>query len=424
MNKIANIWSRPSVRNIGKLLSANIFAQAIGLLIYPLLTRLYTPEDFGLLNLFVSIGGVLALFGTAEYQYAIVLPKEEKDACAIAHVGLLVLACVTGVVALSIPFSQPIASLFKAPELARWWWLMPLLVAGMGLWNILNYWYIRRSAFNRISGYQISQSILSVGGKVGFGMLGWLQGGMILATVLAPLFSLCISVGLVWKKHIRPLFKGDLAEVHMAAYKYANFPKYNLPKSFVNAVGQALPVWLLTPYFGLDTVGKFSLALMVSFLPLSLIARASYQVLFQRVSELVQQHLSIRSVLLRFSLLTGVIVTIGMAIIYFILPQLVTILFGAEWIESATIIRYLYPYLILTPICGSICFLSDVFAKQKVAMWMEVGYVIGIAIALGAGVYLNSFMAAIGAFAWVRFVYLTIQLIWFATLARKYNHSL
>ena len=65
-------------RNSAKLLGANVFAQALGLLVYPLLTRMYSPTDFGLLNLFVNVGGVLVLISTFEYQYAVLLPKDEE----------------------------------------------------------------------------------------------------------------------------------------------------------------------------------------------------------------------------------------------------------------------------------------------------------------------------------------------------------
>lgn len=68
------------VRNFSKLLSANVVAQVIGLVVYPILTRMYAPEDFGLLNLFLSIGGVLTILATAEYYNAIVLPKKNRKA--------------------------------------------------------------------------------------------------------------------------------------------------------------------------------------------------------------------------------------------------------------------------------------------------------------------------------------------------------
>ena len=61
---VSKIWNSPFARNVGKLLSANIFAQVLGFLVYPILTRLYAPEDFGLLNLFVNIGNILVLLAT------------------------------------------------------------------------------------------------------------------------------------------------------------------------------------------------------------------------------------------------------------------------------------------------------------------------------------------------------------------------
>ena len=86
---LSSIVKSSGVRNFTKLLSANVVAQVIGLVVYPILTRMYAPEDFGLLNLFLSIGGVLAILSTAEYYYAIVLPKEEKDAEQVLGSNLL-----------------------------------------------------------------------------------------------------------------------------------------------------------------------------------------------------------------------------------------------------------------------------------------------------------------------------------------------
>ena len=148
----AHIWHSASVKNAGKLLSANIIAQALALLVYPILTRQFAAEDFALLSLFSSIAVVLSLIATAEYQYAIVLPEDDSKARALVHMSALIMLGMTVAVCLSLPFARPIAGLFKAPELARWWWLMPLCVFGLSAWNILNYWYIRRKAFSRISG--------------------------------------------------------------------------------------------------------------------------------------------------------------------------------------------------------------------------------------------------------------------------------
>ena len=135
---ILGLIKSSGVRNFAKLLSANVVAQVIGLVVYPILTRLYAPEDFGLLNLFLSIGGVLVVVSTAEYYNAIVLPEEEKDATSLTYVSLLILIITTLLTAITVIFSQPISLLFKSPDLARYYWIMPLYVFVMGAWNILN----------------------------------------------------------------------------------------------------------------------------------------------------------------------------------------------------------------------------------------------------------------------------------------------
>ena len=412
------------VKDSAKLLSANIVAQAIGLLVYPVLTRLYSPDDFGLLNLFTSIAGIAVLFATAEFQYAIVLPKENKKASALTALSLTILLAVTVIIALTVPFSKLIAAAFKAPDFTKIYWLLPFFVLLTGLWNILNYSYLRNQQYTRLSGYQISQSILSALGKWGFGFAGKTTIGLPLATVLAQFGSLGVSVALAWKKLRANWEKVLWSDCRAVAVEYRNFPMFNLPRSLVNSLGQALPIWFLTPCFGLEKVGQLSLALLAAFVPLNIVARACYQVLFQRVSEEVQQQQPINQLLRRFMFVTTAILFVGMAIVYFFVPQLVTILFGAEWIESASIIRCMYPYLLLMPICGSICFLADVFAKQKIAMWLETGYVAAMAITLWLGTHFTDFLTTISVYAWLGFGYLIIQLIWFISLVRHYQRTL
>ena len=85
----SRLFGSEALRNTGRLFSANVIAQAIGLIIYPLLTRLYSTSDFGLLNLFVSLSGVLVIAGTLEWHNGIVLPKSGKEARALVHICFL-----------------------------------------------------------------------------------------------------------------------------------------------------------------------------------------------------------------------------------------------------------------------------------------------------------------------------------------------
>lgn len=425
---IRGIIKSPSIRNFTKLLSANVVAQVIGLIVYPILTRIYAPEDFGLLNLFLSIGGVLTIISTAEYYYAIVLPKEHKQAVAVLWTGVLCLILTGGVVCLSVFFATPIASLLKTPLLASYYWMMPFYVMAMGGWNLLNYWYIRTTKYSRISHYQISQSILSAGGKIGFGYLGILQGGMIYSVVLAPLVALVVSfitwkpIAILRKKVMN--FNVSWQDICKQTKEYKNFPLFVLPRSFVNMLAGQMPVLLLTPFFGSKLVGFYSLALLLGYTPIGTITRAVYQVLYQQTTERVHKSLPIGNIFKRFIIYASIIIVPVFIGLYFILPEITSWIFGKEWYVSGEYIRWMLPWLYVSFLSCSINYLFDVFMKQKWGLFFEVLLALVRVLGLVIGVRMNSFIVAIASYSIGTTLALMIQLLWMLMLVRRYDRSL
>lgn len=420
---VAKIVQSPSARNVGKLLSANVIAQAIGILIYPILTRLYSPEDFGLLSLFTSIGGVFALIVSLDWYNAIVLPKTDEQARPIVHISLIAVGVTTVMLLFSLPFASPIASLFKLPELASYYWLMPLYVLLLGLWNVLNYWYIRRKAYGRISGYQVSQSLCSAGFKAGFGGLGLLQGGLIFSTVLAPFCALLISVSLSFKQHLRQLLSWDKEACRQAAVTYANFPKYSLPHSLVNNIAGQLPVLLLTPFFSAREVGFWSIALLLSYVPISTITRALYQVLYQKVAEWVNDQQPIAHLFRHLTKSTLYITIPLFTALWFVLPTLTAWLLGEEWRVAGEYIRWLLPWLICNILFTTTNFLFDVFGKQKAELGFEVLLFVLRLGALIVGIVLCSFEAAIICYAIASAVGNILPFLWTMRLVNRYERG-
>ena len=121
-------------------------------------------------------------------------------------------------------------------------------------------------------------------GKLGLGTIGYLQGGMILSIVFAPMLSMLISLALAWKKHIRCLFVNPRVRLNALLKRYRNFPVYSLPRSVINMVAGQLPVLLLTPFFGTRAIGFWRMAIILAFSPISMISKALYQVLFQNIA--------------------------------------------------------------------------------------------------------------------------------------------
>ena len=60
------------------LVSGNVWAQVIAFASYLILSRLFSPEDFGFYNVFFSYIEVLVIVSTCKYELAVVLAVPER----------------------------------------------------------------------------------------------------------------------------------------------------------------------------------------------------------------------------------------------------------------------------------------------------------------------------------------------------------
>lgn len=407
------------IQNGAKLLSANVYAQAIGLAVYPLLTRLYTPENFGVLNLFLSIGAILILLSTLSYQQAIVLPKQEKQAVAAVHLCLTITLIVAGVATASVPFAGAIAGMFKTPALEKWYCLLPLYILVMAGWNILSYWYIRHAEYNRNSGYQILQSSLGAGMKIGLGYGGHLQGGMIVSVVAAPFLALLTSCALAWKKHIRPLLCYNRDDVREVAATYRKFPTYSFPSSMLNTLSSQLPVLLLTPVFGNIEIGLWSMAVLLGFAPLSMISKSLNQTLYQHTMDLLHQDREIIPTYRKFSIITIGAIIPCFALLWWILPQLTTFLLGEDWEPTGHILRWMLPWLAANFLTASTGFLAGVYFKQHIELLFEILLIVLRLGAIVAGILTSDFEIFTILYTMASFAVAAAHYLWLMTLIRR-----
>jgi len=416
----SKIWHSSSARNFAKLFSANVFAQALGLFVYPILTRLYSPEDFGLLNLFISIGGILALLSTSEYQNAILLPKREDEASGVARVALCLLGIWLVVIAITIPIAQPLTQLFAAPSLASYYWLLVPYVAMMGCWAIYNAWLTRNRDFGRISAYQVNQSTTGVITKLLFGWAGWLRGGLIISSVLSPFIALCTSI-LRSRDRFRALWQTTSEPLAAIAKRYRRFPLFTMPRSLVNNLSGNLPALLLTPYFGLSEMGFFALAQTLAFRPITMISASIHQVLFEMVAKNVREGQPVRVWLLKKWGLLAAIVLPTMIILTIIMPWLVRVLLGDGWDETATLIRYMMPWLTCVFLVSPLAFISEVFGRQKLFLIIELLY-LGLRVAaMVIGIVCNNFSLAIILMSAAGTIILLVQLGCYNRIVRVHD---
>ena len=246
-------------RNVVTLMTGTTFAQALMILVAPILTRLYTPEDFGVFALYTSVLGILAVVSCWRYELAIVLPEKDEDAANLLVLSILICFSMAALTLLLVAlFRTTLANLLGAPELAPWLWFMPLSLIAAGLFQVFNYWSTRRKQFKRLAVRQITQSTVISATQIGTGALyptvnaGGLIGGAILGQLTA-------TGRLAWQigRDEGPKIRGAFNKLNMKQMliRYKDFPLYSSWSGFLNTASAMLPALLLGYFFNPAVVG-------------------------------------------------------------------------------------------------------------------------------------------------------------------------
>ncbi|MBW2011791.1 MAG: oligosaccharide flippase family protein, partial [Deltaproteobacteria bacterium] len=263
------------IANIFKLMSGTVLAQAIGFLITPILTRLYTADAFGEAALFMSISSIIGVVACLKYELAIVIPQKDDEAVSVLFVSFLAVFAVSFVVAVVIMSGKTfIVNLVKQTSFSFYINWLPFMVFLLGANLILNYWNSRRNAFGRNAVARVAMSITTQGIKLGGGILGPASGGLLIfANIAGQLASNILQFFQVWQdKAIFINSHFSLERIKQAASRYRKFPIYSSWTGLLNTASQQMPVLVMSFFFEPSIIGYYALGLGMLSLPSSLIA--------------------------------------------------------------------------------------------------------------------------------------------------------
>src|SRR5690554_3967234 len=82
LKNISSFWEKLKgntfYKNIAIVASGNITARLITILLTPVITRLYSPADYGIYNVFMSVIGITGALATLRYSVTIPVARDEK----------------------------------------------------------------------------------------------------------------------------------------------------------------------------------------------------------------------------------------------------------------------------------------------------------------------------------------------------------
>lgn len=322
-------------RNVSRLVGGTAVAQVISVLVAPILSRLYSPADFGSFAVYASILSVLLMTVSFRYELGIVIAKTRTEALHLLGLSFLFLVgiCLTSLILFFI-WQDAVAAYMAVQRYRQAVYLIPLATFFAGGYQILSHWANRSKDFPVLAGSRVAQSGANAGLSTLLGGLGFLELGLLLGHGLGTM----LSFGVLLRRCRGALLQGlpalSTRRLRHTLVKYREFPLFSLPNALLDSVSLSLPVFLITSFFSADLTGQYALAYRVIYLPLGVVGMAVSQVFFQKLSETFHRKGDCRGLVTgtwRALFLVGLGPTL---LIIFLGPALFRFVFGPEWEEA------------------------------------------------------------------------------------------
>lgn len=417
-----NIRESVLVREAATVVSGNVLAQVISMLAYLVLTRIFSPSDYALFNIFYSYIEVLVILSTCKYELAVVVARDDRETSAVMRFALrlnAVVALLLLTLVAVLYFAGGLPDSFSS--LGAIVLLIPPMVFFSGSSRVYAALFNRLHRYRLIAAYETTNASAGSVLKALFGLVGLKQAGLPLGAVLGQ-----ASANLLYRFRLRgvALPKVSHSEQVAAARKHRNFPLFVASKDFINSLSASLPFLWLAMYFDRADVGLFGLAFTVVFRPVNLINNACERVLYARTAESVRAHRSIGSVIRHFLLMVAAVAVPVAVVGWFVAEPLFTFLFGSNWTGCGVYVRALLPWIVLSLCSTSLTFVSNIFSTQRIEFgFYLVLFVLRVA-AIAVGIHAGSFLLAIRLYATAGALVAASLLVWYLWQVRRYERSL
>lgn len=345
-------------KNVAVLAGGTGIAQVLAIAVSPILTRLYSPGDYGTVGVYASLLGIASIVASAKYELAIPLPDDDDDAADLLGLSLLIGLAMTVIMALLVLFLGPMVVVWtNTPELAPYLWLLPVGLLGAGWYQVFHYWAVRNEDFRRIARTRILQGTGGAAVKLGMGLFVTGPLGLIVGTLVSQVAGIGSLAAFTWRsgrqalRNIRPSGMGRMA------VRYRRFPLLSSWAVLVTTVGLNITPLMLAAIYNAGIVGWFELCRRVISVPLQLIGNSVATVYFAESARLAGKNP--RELRTRFFGLAGQLGLLGLApaaVLALFGSWIFAFVFGEEWRQAGQFMQLMAPMLlvqfIVTPVAA------------------------------------------------------------------------
>lgn len=415
-NRIHSIFKSDFVRNTAILVSGAVLAQFISILSAPISSRVFSPENYGSLGVYLGITGVLGTLTFSHYPQAILIATKEDEARNLIWFSVFLAAGIS--IAIGIGINITLYFTDWLIDLGFWVYTIPISIMLNAITSILSVWANRTKQYKIISNNRVVTAIftvliqLAVGYFINkkFGLMAGLLTGQVIGAVL-----------LIWPFLFRDEIK--ISPPHPELFKeyawsYRRFIIYTTPAEFINNLINQLPIYFLSSMVGLSHVGNFSFAQRILGLPITLIGNSITDVFRQKASDLYRQKGECRQLFKKTARTLFLIGLIPLIIMLLFAPQIFTFIFGEQWRKAGEMARILSPFFFFRIIVSPLSYMYTLAGRMREDLIIHV-FSLGIIVLgfmISNQIYSNKDFLLVGYSA----AYISIYVIY---LTRSYKFS-
>lgn len=353
-------------RNVITLLTGTAIAQAIPIASSPILTRLYTPSDFGVFALFMSVSAIISVICTGRYELAIILPANDNEAFNITAFSCLLVALVTFILfVLVFLFNNQFSLWLGNKEIAKWLYLIPISVLSTGLYQNFNYWCNRKKRYKNLARARVTQASGVAVSSILLSFVKFIKQGLIVGGLLGNIASTYYLGLLIWKYDKEELRRIRKRRMLFVARKYKKFPQYDVLASLSNVASQQCSNIFFNVVHGAVSAGYYFFTNKMMSVPVTMIATAIQDVFKEKASYEYNKFGHAKYIYIKTLKKLVVLSIIPTLVIFFFAEKIFVIFFGPEWRVAGQYARILTPMLFFRFISSPLSFMLYIGGKQQ-----------------------------------------------------------
>ena len=328
------------VKNIIRLVSGTALAQALLIISTPVITRMYSPEAFGISGYFVSIANLLIAVGALCLPMAMVLPKGKMKVHRIAFCSInlsifvSILALITGLIlfdlkTLNIPFSPYFVL------------AIPLVIVTGALIQVSEKYLQLSNQFNYLAICFFLQVSVGICFRIVVGSFINTYEVLILSFVFATMLHATLLTLTANKKKLLLRTTLSVKQFYLILVEFKDFIFYRCPQTLSFFLTQGIPVLIISHFYPITYAGYYTLSVTVLSAPAKLISKAVGDVLLPKLSVMASEGLDIYLYLIKVSVCLFLVGVFPLIFFFLFSGEIFELIFGLEWREAGEITKWL-----------------------------------------------------------------------------------